>query len=468
MSAKIYDEAPTAGKSSQARTGKKKFYPKSKPIKADAPNRQGPLPQPARSMDPITEDALKPRHLSTTFTKPINDPADVEDFKVLGFEGFATRKPKAKVQLDYSGFLDLIEETYNQLKATDKYIERTISHSMFSYYCIVLLYQRMYTVRADQGHDFDDLKSDIDRALAFDPVIPKPIAHYLNQVGVFTDNNRRSWILQFHELDDTVYDTVSGGYGRVTAETHFKYASQPSPLVAAMRIIHDYVFSANSAAQLVGFERLWSLHPDLSPINAHTTTPNENLLGWARATKVRPEVVHLLESFGIEASWVLPQGQVPAHLEVGSFGRNVGNIPINGELLSFISTRIQQMPSVTGFNISPVGSQTIIPFTILSGDQEGLQRSSNGTCTTVSSTQLVSTRATASAVVRLRVKRNDVNSNYCYMFEDPYDRPNAWAATLNANFNFGQAMWLNYDIFGLSEFRGVEASRAFVVNTIKR
>lgn len=86
-------------------------------------------------------------------------------------------------------------------------------------------------------------------------------------------------MVPIRQLSRTEIDGMLGHYDRVDARTHIAYETIPAPYVAIKRIAMDMMYTRDP-----NMDRNWNLPQQLTPqVGA---IPNENLLGWRRASNL--------------------------------------------------------------------------------------------------------------------------------------------------------------------------------------
>lgn len=204
--------------STNARTKPKKakpFKPLNVPMERNAPSRQRD-PTSRRQPEVAGEPDFTPKALSTSFTVPKNDPCDLDAFSVLDLAGLAYRKAIPQVQLNYSGFVDLVDATYRDLAAKDRYWARNITESTWNYYCTILLWERLLFVKCQQGDYEESALADFKSPLPQNVQTPKAIASYLSAIGPFTDTKGQKWQIHIPDLNVEQHCNLTGFFDVVT------------------------------------------------------------------------------------------------------------------------------------------------------------------------------------------------------------------------------------------------------------
>lgn len=286
-------------------TKSKAFKPEKTPISEDAEEVFArPPPQPRNPPPPPPPG---PTHKSTTYTAPNNDPLEINDVLIDGMIGL-TPIQSYRHQLDYSGFLDVVDSTFVQISSTSKGAARTITRNMFRYYCNVLFWKRVYFVMHTNGEDEDFRHDELD-ASTHGLTIPKSIQTYLAGIGNITDGNGMKWRLQIQQLPfrgriPGLPDLLTGSFGPINE--HPTYITIPNPAIAYTMMLYEV---ANQAP---------NVYPPLPPfIYRGDLLPTENVLGYSQISKLKSEQLQTYSNAGITASFprqrqpLAPQEEAP-------------------------------------------------------------------------------------------------------------------------------------------------------------
>ncbi|KPJ14201.1 hypothetical protein RR48_06951 [Papilio machaon] len=115
------------------------------PVSAD------PVPKPLPPT-PVRKPDLTPKHISTVPSVERNYPMILDSALVEGISGFIQCASERRFNLDYSSFIDLVQASYQSAVTYDRALKKHISSSMYQYYCVVLLWKRLYYVIARTLH----------------------------------------------------------------------------------------------------------------------------------------------------------------------------------------------------------------------------------------------------------------------------------------------------------------------------
>jgi hypothetical protein len=370
-----------------------------------------------RKLDvPLTRDSLKPQALATSFTTVINDISEFKIFRSVELPAsHPTGGPKI-IALDHSGFLDIIDTVYD-LMDEDEGTRRAVPISAFTHYCNVLLHQRYANVHASTyGHHQEAMS--LNAIVGSDPTIPKPIAAYLNAVGEFIDPNGRRWIPDKLPAR-TVVAHVPGTFGRIGANTHYTHGSVPSPAITLLTLLADIAHTTQD------LDPQWNLPLGFRPAAAaHASFPTSSMLGYRHATNIGESVAAVYTQFGLHVDWA--NHDAPIIITPSTAG-----IPVTRVFMDYVSNALSQtsIPSAP-INVTPTGSQSILGW-VSTQPQIGIRPTlspikANCYC------QLVTHRASAVLILKLRVLREDHPTSYVYAFEAGLQRPPGWQAPLNA------------------------------------
>lgn len=274
----------------------------------------------------------------------------------------------------------------------------------------------------DETH-YIDFKSQ----LPTEKAIPRAIAVYLSALGPVTDPNGRKWHINVPNISEEEHNGIPGFFGLVNGDTHHLYGSTPSPGVAVYSVLYEI---ANPQGVVN-----WDLPVGVRPLQA----PGEEVISPTRALLCyRPKTAALsqeLRNVYAEFELAAAYNAENQDLEGIVFGRSHSGIKIARDLLSYVSGKIAQskIPLVTGSIETQVGSQTQLGFVLANDNGRPINvRPTQGIVHPLSYTQLISLRASAVAVLKLRVKYSDIPGNYIYRFQAAV--PQEWRNTINADY----------------------------------
>lgn len=366
---------------------------------------------------PVTAESLRPRALATSFTTVINDITEFKAFQHIKSPLATATGPNKMLTLDHSGYVDMVDETWERL---DDDTKTDIPLSAFTHYCAVLLHHRYTTVAEEivaKTGDTQAIQSLVDQQT----FIPKAIGVYLNAIGVCKDPNGRSWRPVIPTMQVTV--GLTGMMGRVGHLTNHRYSSHLCPGITNLTLLHDIHHT------LDGAEAIWDLPNNFRPVvAAHAIFPNSNLLGYRPSTNISVVTAQTYQNLAIHAVWV---GDDVAPVYTGG---SIGGIPVKKDFMLHVSERLSRSGlGRASLNPTATGSQTQLGrITIAAAPDVG--RLTHSDVKSESYCQMITHRAAAVPVLKLRVERPLVPESYCYTFlEDAV--PPAWEQNLNVGHN---------------------------------
>nr|UQS95358.1 MAG: capsid protein [Ezimos virus] len=436
-----------------------KFKPRKDAMDPKEPTRQRDPRKPSRK--PEGEPDFRPKAKSTVFPPPKTDPMDIDQYLVLKLKGMTPISPPRSIQLNYSGYFDLMDALYNELKVKDVYWSTKVSHAMFYYYGTMLLWQRLIYIQCIQGDREMSSYINYKTYMPIEESIPQALSSYLSSIGPIVDPNKRKWLISVPEITNDVAYQITGWFGPITSDSHYLYGMTPSPGVAALSVLFE------SAGE--NSPRDWDLPLDIRPALQSALLPTLNLLGYRKNENTSVEIWSTYAQYDVEATW----DEDTAVLEEVTFGEVIEGLPVNKKLLRMISEHLAEsgIPLHKGPVETTCGSQSLLGFVLTRQPETSLiprpmNRSTQNTVAARCYTQLVSARGNAIAVCKPRVRFCQHYSSYIYSFTN--NRVvQGWIATVNDGFE-DQAAILNTDEFGLTEVNGEAAAAAFVKNISSR
>lgn len=246
-------------------------------------------------------EAFKPTDLTTTGSIEKNDPLLLDAVLVDGACGAVACAREREFQLDFSQYIQIIKSSYHVMTRLDRSLQKYVSFSTYQYYCVVLLWKRLLFVQTERGEGVNEYEA-FKRSLP-PMAIPDEIGYYLDGVGNVTDYNSRKYNLALQaQLSITQIEGISGHYSRVDGATHIMYETLPSPFVAVYRILQDLALTQSQhRLNPIDYSSDWDLPSDLRPTG--TSLPNENLLGWGKATPLTAEQLSMVTNAGLDATF---------------------------------------------------------------------------------------------------------------------------------------------------------------------
>lgn len=206
-----------------------------------APGRGGQAGQRRERRQPLAPfpGLLAPRALAQTSTAEKNDPAYLtEAILIEGTIGFIQRTRNRDFQVDFSAYLSLIEASYDAQTTKDSGLAKHVSRSMYTYYCIILLWDRLYEILSSRGIFLLESQR-IKALLGAEIEIPTDIGVYLASLGDITDPSGRQARLTL--AGELLLQAAAGGahgsFGRVGAANHILYGQLQSSRYCASGMI---------------------------------------------------------------------------------------------------------------------------------------------------------------------------------------------------------------------------------------
>jgi len=336
-----------------------------RPDVVELPTEQSEAPQtksaPPKSTFPRTKREetkmpdLKPKNLSKTSSEERNDPLINSLMLVPGINGFIEKVQNRRFQLDFTQYMSLIETSYKAQCAEDRGMMKFMSESMFRYYCVILLWKRIWSILSSRGiYTLEYQRTE--SLLSFDLPVPDDINLYLMGIGDISDSNSREFQIELQEQLSVIDEWFGsqGSFGRVDAVNHIMYETLPAPIISLLNIQADMQYTARMRNHNMPqeWEQLdWDLPADLRPENPQFTLPTVSLLGWKRRTELMQDSVNALHSAGFD---------------LDNFGvTNIAGLPINQKLMQWIAGVLSKSKSpVTGqISQSRFGSLAQTAFT---------------------------------------------------------------------------------------------------------
>lgn len=159
-----------------------------------------------------------------------NDPCQLSAFMLSGLNGLSIKTPILKFRPTFAGYLDVVQATYEKMRATDRYFAREITYPMFQYYCCIVLYARILHLREEFGDDEDLLNLRFTRILPANLALPQSITIYLDSIGEIANDSGSLWRPEFTiPSQDEFFETIRGAFDIPAVHTHYNYLDHLSP-----------------------------------------------------------------------------------------------------------------------------------------------------------------------------------------------------------------------------------------------
>jgi hypothetical protein len=200
--------------------------------------------------------------------------------------------PRQEFSASYNRVIDVSLETFQNLRADEKQLDRTLMKEEMAYYATSLLWMRLLDIKAKEGTvNLTSEEKAIRKAVTDEQFnVPQPLFAILSQTGNFTDKMGKETRHQIPNLPTTVVQGM-GGYhsSAITVDTHNLFEEVPS-----LGIAGDMVMTlARAEPEPVPNFRIGT------PPNSQTT---ENLAGnTVPIGPRRPEIIQRLAGYGITA-----------------------------------------------------------------------------------------------------------------------------------------------------------------------
>jgi len=403
---------------------------------------------------------LQPKALGGKPTPLKNDPIQNNDILIDGIKGFVELRKDTKFSIDFSGFASLVDSSYKAMITCDRGLAKFISANMFKYYMTLALWRRIYQITSPREGStaYDQLTGAIG-----DIVIPDDIQTYLDGIGDITDAEGQTWQFRVNTYpsDQPIHGGAAGSFGQVTAVTHVHYEQMPAPIIPLLAIEADILRTDHAGPQV------WGLTAALTPANDGNNAPGDptyDLVGYSYARLLTDEQKLALDSNNIVVT--------PNNTNFGV--RNIHGIPVNGELISFITGQLKnsKCPAQTYTTVSTSGSLAQVPATERVSSDVGFNASKpivdklGLTRTYRQATDMI---ASSSATFRYRLmrKRNDhQRDSYCYTWDEGRHVPQLWKD--NTNDTYDETSKWNISQFTLPIQDGKGIMNAFTLRTKKK
>ncbi|XP_045489547.1 uncharacterized protein LOC123690323 [Pieris rapae] len=200
---------------------------------------------------------------------------------------------------EFSGFIPLINETYEKMRGIDPRLHERLPLSMFTHAMAVHLNLEILETARLAGQNVLNLRTDAREVLPDYQVLPQSIVDYISHVAPVITQDGKEIRLNLPPtaipLGPVVVDGIaqpSGSFGPIAANNHNTYECYISPLVTSRRVIAstnnmadylplpDALIPGNLVpnSNLLGFE----------PIDIQNAGATARLQGTTRGTIVRP------------------------------------------------------------------------------------------------------------------------------------------------------------------------------------
>lgn len=361
-------------------------------------------------------------HLSTTATKPRNEPM-FSDVDMMGFPGVAPYRRTNEFAVTAEGFIPLCEKEYDIIASNQPYFAKTVSKSAWVYYCVMSLYARLITLKQEDGSSTYDEDTFSGQVLSGNHSLPKPIESYVKALGHVVDSSSIRYRLAL-----PAWPNEDGDFGRVGPHTHYKYMSMPCPLVCVKRIQEDLRVTATPGL------REWDLPANLKPAEAGAGTPTRNCLGWARAATLTTDQVAFLESTNVT------DDAFPVKFRRFQYSTDLF------EKVSLALNKTEDKVSIAPqVKSATEGALALVCYTVVENivqeTSPNVFYAESRNNQIVTAAEIDARQALAALMLSFRVRKDQIGTTRpyaVYSFGNYADVPDTWHVTANNIFNYGR------------------------------
>lgn len=201
--------------------------------------------------------------------------------------------PRQEFSASYNRLVDVSLETYQNLRADEKQIDRILMKEEMAYYATSLLWMRLLDIKAKEGSvALTSEERAIRKAVADEHFnVPQPMFAMLGEIGNFTDKMGKETRHQIPNLPTTIVQGMGGYHSNaINVDTHNLFEEVPS-----LGIAGDMVM----ALAQVEPEPMPNFRVGIPPHSRITA----NLVGnTVPIGPRRPEIIQRLAGYGITAN----------------------------------------------------------------------------------------------------------------------------------------------------------------------
>lgn len=201
--------------------------------------------------------------------------------------------PRQEFSASYNRLIDVSLETYQNLRADEKQIDRILMKEEMAYYATSLLWMRLLDVKAKEGSvNLTSEEKAIRKAVTDEHFnVPQPMFAMLSEVGNFTDKMGKETRHQLPNLPITVVQGMGGYHSNaINVDTHNLFEEVPS-----LGIAGDMLMTLARAEP----EPAPNFRVEI-PASSRITT---NLVGnTVPIGPRRPEIIQRLAGYGITSN----------------------------------------------------------------------------------------------------------------------------------------------------------------------
>lgn len=377
----------------------------------------------------------------------LHDPHMMQDSLAIdGVTGFVETNSLRSFHLDYSQYIELIRASYETSCTLDMEFGKYLSFGVFQYYCVILLWLRLYVILSKRGINTGDLSA-IREILNFHLVAPLDIAAYLEGIGDLKDFTGREYQIGIQgSLVNLNINDAQGSYGKINEYNMIIYETLPSPLISLLKIRADMLFDETDS--------VWQLPDKLDPDFESPSRPTRNLLGWwpAETLTIKQKIMLVISGITPNAFNVI----------------NIAHLPINAMLMRQVANKLDSSTEkMSRLPLSRYGSFSQIPFTsrAMEDTQADSSKSIAGKLgSTNSYIPMPKNIVSASAIFRYRIKRYEKGTDDMLAYYDYDDKYRLSRILLRENlvfeFGVGGEFWNRSD-FRLSPQNGQSLVKDF-------
>lgn len=220
---------------------------------------------------PVDSKVPNPQNKSKSSTPLSNDPLYLESFVIEGDQCFVEEAGRKVFSPSFECLVSLIERTYAQVCTTDKEFQRYVSLSMYMHFHMVQLHARIAVIRQHTGKTVEDENNLIRLLKSEEYPVHEPINAYRRGIGDFEDTSGTYHHFSIRQVPQAAeHEGITGFYGRVDENSHVLYECYPSPGVAALRIVKDYLYTNDRNR-----DPIWNLPATIRPLEQVVAQPED-------------------------------------------------------------------------------------------------------------------------------------------------------------------------------------------------
>lgn len=178
----------------------------------------------------------------------LSDPLDLEVFDLIENYDLQPSLEVRRITIDASALVSLTKAVYSDMCSSSRIFAQNVSLAQLEYAVAIHFHRRLAEIRRSMGMATDEDTKLIEATPSTELALPIPIATWLLGMGYINDEHQS--IIQFI-LPEAINE--QGDFGRLDADTHYRYMTIISPRVVSLRLQADIAYTLDDTLPINSF-----------------------------------------------------------------------------------------------------------------------------------------------------------------------------------------------------------------------